>query len=162
MPDLPKREAEPSHSVASYEQDEAIVFNERDRMHPIHPMVVHFPIALLLTSWLSNVLAFRWRGEQFRETSRTLLVLGVLAAAAALLTEHFAEEAIERSGNIPKQAIETHEELAFVVFWFFVGLLGLRLASYRGSAVEKTCTICGEIKPWSRPCRTAVRKWWHV
>ncbi len=106
-------------------------------MHPIHPMVVHFPIALLLASWFFDLLALRWRGEQFRETSLSLLVLGVAAAAVAVLTGHFAEEAVEHSGNIPKQAIETHEELAFAVFWVFVGLLGLRLVSYWGVMRER-------------------------
>ena len=65
-------------------------------MHPIHPMVVHFPIALLLASTLFDALAFRWRTEQFRETSLSLLILGILAAGAAVLTGHFAEEAVER------------------------------------------------------------------
>lgn len=100
-------------------------------MHPIHPMVVHFPIALLLTSSLFDGLALRWRAEQFRETSLSLLVVGVLTAGVAVVTGHFAEEAVEHSG-IPKQAIEIHEELGFAVFWVFLALLGLRLAMYWG------------------------------
>ena len=100
-------------------------------MHPIHPMVVHFPIALLLASTLFDALAFRWRSQQFRDTSLSLLVLGILAAGVAVLTGHFAEETVERSG-IPKQAIEIHEELGGSVFWVFLGLLGLRLASFWG------------------------------
>ncbi len=105
-------------------------------MHPIHPMVVHFPIALLLASVLFDGLALRWRGEQFRETSLSLLVLGVLTAGVAVLSGHFAEEAVEHSG-IPKDAIELHEELGFAVFWVFLGLLGLRLAMYRGWMKEQ-------------------------
>lgn len=100
-------------------------------MHPVHPMVVHFPIALLLVSSLFDLFALRWRTEQFRETSFSLLVLGVLAAGAAVVTGHFAEEAVEQSG-IPKRAIEIHEELGFAVFWVFLALLGLRLAMCRG------------------------------
>lgn len=96
-------------------------------MHPIHPMVVHFPIALLLTSCLFEALALRWRGEPFRETSLSLLVVGVLAAGAALITGHAAEEAVEQS-SIPKQAIDIHEQLGFATFWLFLVLLGLRLA----------------------------------
>lgn len=100
-------------------------------MHPIHPMVVHFPIALLLTSCLFDGLALRWRAAQFRETSLSLLIVGILAAGAAVVTGHFAEEAVEHSG-VPKKAIELHEELGFAVFWLFLALLGLRLGMYWG------------------------------
>ena len=49
-------------------------------MHPIHPMVVHFPIALLLASTLFDALAFRWRSQQFRQPGRKhLLLLSVQA-----------------------------------------------------------------------------------
>ena len=109
-------------------------------MHPIHPMVVHFPIALLLASTLFDALAFRWRSQQFRETSLSLLILGILAAGVAVLTGHFAEEAVERSG-IPKQAIEIHEELGGSVFWIFLGLLGLRLASFWGWMREQPTLV---------------------
>ena len=109
-------------------------------MHPIHPMVVHFPIALLLASTLFDALAFRWRSQQFRDTSLSLLVLGILAAGVAVLTGHFSEEAVERSG-IPKQAIEIHEELGGFVFWIFLGLLGLRLASFLGWMREQPTLV---------------------
>ncbi len=110
-------------------------------MHPIHPMVVHFPIALLLASLLFDLAALRWRGEEFRSTSLSLLALGVLAALAALLTGHVAEDAVEHSGKIPKQAIETHEELAFAVFWVFAGLLGVRMLSYWGWMRERSLLV---------------------
>jgi uncharacterized membrane protein len=109
-------------------------------MHPIHPMVVHFPIALLLASTLFDALACRWRREQFRHTSVSLLVLGVLAAGVAVLTGHVAEDAVERSG-IPKQAIEIHEELGDSVFWVFLGLLSLRLVSYWGFMRERPALV---------------------
>jgi uncharacterized membrane protein len=86
----------------------------------------------------------RWRfdggAEQFRETSLSLLILGILAAGAAVLTGHFAEEAVERSG-IPKQAIEIHEELGGSVFWIFLGLLGVRLASFWGWVRERPTLV---------------------
>ena len=110
-------------------------------MHPIHPMVVHFPIALLLASLLFDLLALRWREEECRATSLSLLALGVLAAVVALLTGHLAEEAVEHSGTIPKQAIETHEELAFAAFWVFAGLLGVKMLSYWGWMRERALLV---------------------
>lgn len=110
-------------------------------MHPIHPMVVHFPIALLLASLFFDLVSLRWRGEEFRATSRALLALGVLAALVALLTGHIAEEAVEHSGTVPKEAIEMHEELAFAVFWVFAGLLGLRMLSDWGWIREHSLLV---------------------
>ena len=110
-------------------------------MHPIHPMVVHFPITLLLASLLFDLVALRWRGAEFRATSLSLLALGVLAAVMALLTGHLAEDAVEHSGKIPKQAIETHEELASAVFWVFAGLLGLKMLSYWGWMREHSLLV---------------------
>ena len=110
-------------------------------MHPIHPMVVHFPIALLLASLLFDLIALRWRGQECRAMSLSLLALGVLAALVALLTGHLAEEAVEHSGTIPKQAIETHEELAFAAFWVFAGLLGVKMLSYWGWMRERALLV---------------------
>lgn len=110
-------------------------------MHPIHPMVVHFPIALLLASVFFDLIALRWRGPECRATSLSLLALGVLAALVALLTGHLAEEAIEHGGMVPKQAIETHEELAFAAFWVFAGLLGVKMLSSWGWMRERALLV---------------------
>ncbi len=96
-------------------------------MHPIHPMVIHFPIAFLMTSVAFDALAFWWKPEKFREASLPMLVLGVITAGVAVVTGHVAEEAVEHSG-IPKHALEIHETLGFATFWVFAGLLGLRVA----------------------------------
>jgi uncharacterized membrane protein len=109
-------------------------------MHPIHPMIVHFPIALLTTGWCFDALA-RWRRhERLREASLYLLITGVLAAALAILTGHWAEEAAERSG-IPEQALEIHEQLGFAAFWLFTVVLGLRLASRRSWMPDKPVLV---------------------
>lgn len=96
-------------------------------MHPIHPMVVHFPIALLTTSVACDALAFWWKPDKFREASLLMLVIGVMSAGVAVVTGHFAEETVEHSG-IPEQALEIHEALGMATFWVFAGLLGLRVA----------------------------------
>ena len=96
-------------------------------MHPIHPMVVHFPIALLITGVAFEALALWRQSDRLRATSLDLLVVGVLAAGLAVVTGHVAEEAVEHSG-IPEEALEIHEKLGFAVFWIFAAVLGFRLA----------------------------------
>ncbi len=55
------------------------------RRHP-HPMVVHFPIALLMTCSLFAVLFLIFKNPSFERTSFYLLVLGVVASPIAMAT----------------------------------------------------------------------------
>lgn len=95
-------------------------------MHPIHPMVVHFPIALLITSVVFDFLATRWRHKSFQDAGFYTLIAGLLGAAVAVLTGAMAEEVVEDKG-IPEAVIEIHEALGYAAFLFFLGLLALRL-----------------------------------
>jgi len=45
-------------------------------MHPIHPMSVHFPIALLSFSVLFDLLSSRWRSDDMRVAILYRLILG--------------------------------------------------------------------------------------
>ena len=100
-------------------------------MHPIHPMLVHFPIALLSAAVFFDLLGGKWRPEECRIASLYTLVLGFAGAAVAVASGAMAEDAAEHSG-VPEQAIEIHEMLGFAAFGVFAGLLGLRLATALG------------------------------
>jgi uncharacterized membrane protein len=95
-------------------------------MHPIHPMVVHFPIALLITSVVFDFLATRWRHKSFQDAGFYTLIAGLLGAAVAVLTGAMAEEVVEDT-SIPESVLEIHEALGYAAFLFFIGLLALRL-----------------------------------
>lgn len=95
-------------------------------MHPIHPMVVHFPIALLITSVVFDFLATRWRHKSFQDAGFYTLIAGLLGAAVAVLTGAMAEEVVEDKG-IPESILEIHEALGYASLLFFLGLLALRL-----------------------------------
>lgn len=96
-------------------------------MHPIHPMLVHFPIALLSASVFFDVLALRWRPEECRTAGLYTLVLGVAGGVVSVLSGAIEEEAVEHSG-VPEWVLEVHESLGFATLWIFAGLLALRLA----------------------------------
>jgi predicted heme/steroid binding protein/uncharacterized membrane protein len=55
------------------------------RRHP-HPMVVHFPIALLMASSLFVLLRLIFKNPSFESTSFYLLVLGAIASPFAMAT----------------------------------------------------------------------------
>ena len=100
-------------------------------MHPIHPMLVHFPIALLSVSVLFDAVAAKWPEQEFRSAGWYTLVLGLGGALLSLVTGGAAEEAVERSG-IPPLAIETHETWAFLASGMFAALLMLKIAEWLG------------------------------
>lgn len=95
-------------------------------MHPIHPLAVHFPIALLITSVVFDLLAVRWPHKSFQDAGFYTLIAGLLGAVAAVLTGALAEEVVEDKG-IPESVLEIHEALGYATLFFFIGLLALRL-----------------------------------
>ncbi len=93
---------------------------------PLHPILVHFPIALLLTSVLFDATGAVTKREAMREGGLWLLILGLLGGASAAVAGTFAEEAAEKAG-VAKSLIETHETLAFLTLGIFGALLAYRL-----------------------------------
>jgi uncharacterized membrane protein len=66
------------------------MFNTDD----IHPMIVHFPVALIIAGFLAEVVSHIFKGEKcFSKTAFYLMILGALAAVVAWATGHlFANE----------------------------------------------------------------------
>lgn len=79
--------------------------------HPVHPIVVHFPIALLFTGVLFESLGFLRRRDEFRRFGHWLLMLGMIAAIVAAGFGWWGEEAVKGAG-VPGDAIERHESFA--------------------------------------------------
>jgi uncharacterized membrane protein len=96
-------------------------------MHPIHPIMVHFPIGLLCASVAFDALAPRWPTGGLRETSLYTLLVGAMSAALAVATGGMEEDLAKRAGA-PESVLELHESLGKVTLVVFVALLGLRLA----------------------------------
>jgi uncharacterized membrane protein len=104
-------------------------------MHPIHPIVVHFPIALLCVSVAFDALASRWPTGGLREASFYSLLVGVMSAALAVATGGMEEDLAKRAGA-PELVLDLHESLGTVTLVVFVVLLGLRLAMQWGWLTE--------------------------
>ncbi len=94
----------------------------------IHPVIVHFPIAFLIGAALFYALAWAFRNEALARTGFSVLILGVLAAGAAVGTGLYAEEGVMVSFSVRDKLLETHEELMLttlglsvvVAVWAFV------------------------------------------
>ena len=82
----------------------------------LHPMVVHFPIALLLVGFSTDLAGLIIKREFLSQAAFYLLILGALGTIAALMSGEQAGDAITEQGLL-KQAVEQHEEAAELAVW---------------------------------------------
>ncbi len=94
----------------------------------IHPLFVHFPIALLFVYSVIKILPLRkWFPKiSWRDIERVLLVVGVLGAFAALVTGDTAEHLVHPN----RQLVQTHENFADLATFLYGALLLGELASF--------------------------------
>jgi uncharacterized membrane protein len=96
----------------------------------LHPKIVHFPIALLMTYGFLEIIGAIFRNDTFSKAAYCVLILGVIGAVAAVLTGNQAGSAAEllsaKDAAIPLGAISEHETYANISLWFFAGILVIR------------------------------------
>ena len=94
----------------------------------LHAMVIHFPIALLLAGFLSEIIALFSKKEFFRNAAFYLLLLGALGATVAYLSGSSAGEGIE-DGPL-KAPMELHEQAATITLWLAIIAAVFRVVIY--------------------------------
>lgn len=95
-------------------------------MENYHPLIVHFPIALLISGSLAELIAHVFKRNDLRHFAFWALVLGLVGTIAAYISGSFAEEAVEHISGIHNN-LEAHEEIATVALCTWIGLVGLRI-----------------------------------
>ena len=87
----------------------------------LHPAIVHFPIALLLTAPLLVLAGLFWPSQRkgIHAAALLLLVLGSGGAVLALFTGQAAEPFARRTAEL-RAAVNLHEELAQTAARLFV------------------------------------------
>jgi uncharacterized membrane protein len=91
-----------------------------------HPRVVHFPIALLLTYVLFEVLGAITKKDFLLKAAHLILLLGVIGAFAAVQTGERAEMAFDFWNKEASALMEQHEQYANITIWYFTALLVVR------------------------------------
>lgn len=102
----------------------------------LHPMIVHFPIALLMVGFLAEVIGLFLKKEFFSKAAFYLLLLGSLGVIAAFISGQFAGNGIEESGAL-KAAMETHETSALITIWLVSIASIVKLATLYFKKLEK-------------------------
>jgi uncharacterized membrane protein len=81
-------------------------------------MVIHFPIALLMAGFLSELIAFFSKKEFFKQASLYLLLLGALGAIVAYTSGSYAGAGM--TDGILQKPMGMHEEAALVTLWLAI------------------------------------------
>lgn len=102
----------------------------------LHPMIVHFPIALLIAGFGFDFLGLFVNRDEFTKVGFYLLVLGAVGTIAALLSGEAAGDGVAEQGPL-KLALERHETAATVTVWLAATTASLRvllvlLKKYKG------------------------------
>jgi uncharacterized membrane protein len=93
-------------------------------MIPLHPRIVHFPVALLISAGLFGILALAFKSKRnlFKEVLLWNLALGVIGGVVAIITG-LREEANLVHNDTIHSIMETHKLLGFIFSGIFLVLL---------------------------------------
>jgi uncharacterized membrane protein len=91
------------------------VFPGVQHLQNIHPLLVHFPIALLSAATLMYWLGFLARRESWLWTGLWTLVLGALGAAAAVGSGLYAEPGVMLAPSVKTALLAYHKRIMIAV-----------------------------------------------
>jgi len=94
----------------------------------IHPMIVHFPIALLIVGFFADLIGLLFNKNFFNKVGFYLLILGTIGVIAAYFSGDFAGDGVVEAGSLG-QALETHESAALLSLWLMVGAALVRIGA---------------------------------
>ena len=95
------------------------VIHALTELHPTHPMLVHFPIALTGAAFLFILLAYLWNSPSLEQTAFANIVLAALGTIAAGITGYL-DNLENYLGDAPNAS--TKITLAIVLFILTTGI----------------------------------------
>lgn len=97
----------------------------------LHPVTVHFPIAIMIVYSLFEIFALFKNDLTFYKTTLVLLIIGITGAVLSVLTGNQAmhllnESAVTISPEL-STAVSAHEDSANLFLWYFIFFTVLRV-----------------------------------
>lgn len=100
--------------------------------HPIHPALVHFPIACWTLATIGDYASIWWKGPVWW-VAGLLLIIGTVAAIAAMISGLFELRKVTDENNA-LCVIDSHVLLALLTWALYAASLGLRIDKFQLSA----------------------------
>lgn len=96
----------------------------------LHPIVVHFPIGILLIAWLPMLIALvdKKRRNAWLAAAAMLLIVGTLGTLAAVLTGEASQRIVGSTTKAMSDALHQHEETAQLARNLFIATTAVFLA----------------------------------
>jgi len=95
-------------------------------MPNFHPLLVHFPIALIFVIVATDLLAMVFKRRIFSDAGTVMIGFALAGAAAAVISGLIAEESVWHTEAAP-ELIETHETAALIFLGALVLLTAFRI-----------------------------------
>jgi uncharacterized membrane protein len=99
---------------------------------PLHPAIVHFPIALSVVALLFELIARHPRARSMGTAAGVLLVLAAIGSVVAVLTGNAAhDEAVVPAAVAP--LVAQHQQVGEIAMWLLLAVAVVRIAlAWRG------------------------------
>jgi len=101
-----------------------------ESLMPLHPKLVHFPVALFVTALALEALSYFFKKETLHQSAVIVYVLAALTAPLTAWAGHLEEERL----NLHHPLMERHETVALLTTWISLvslPLLGLIQKKWR-------------------------------
>ena len=115
-------------------------------MPNVHPLLVHFPLTLLVGAVVADLLHVAWPSRsQVREAATWLYCIGALAAMAAYFS------GLEAAGSVSlpagsRTAVSEHFFWAERTTWFYAFLASFRMCmSYIWRSTRRSVAVCSSL-----------------
>ena len=93
------------------------MFPGAQHLQNLHPLVIHFPIALLMGAALLYVAAWLLKRDRLAYSAFVVLMMGALSIAVAVATGLYAEQGVMLSLSVREHLLQPHKTAMLATLW---------------------------------------------